>query len=150
MAGEIRLWQRAEITLDGETHVLGSLRSPQTITATNTELINKTVNVGTAAVKVWELADMPASSTADVGATFFWIENVGPTNFVWVQVTASQADGDDFMVFKLDVDEKIVFMNGGAQKDPVLDALAGTADYIEEIWALADTAAIDLKVVVAG
>jgi hypothetical protein len=148
MTGEVRLWQRAEVTLDGTTHVMGSLRSPTALNATNTEIINKTVNVGLSAVKVWDIADLPASSAA----TFIWVENEAAAggNFVWVQITVSQADGDDFLVYKLSPGQRLVFMNGIAQKNGTIDALDGAADAIEEIWALADTGAIDLKVVVVG
>jgi hypothetical protein len=154
MAGEVRLWQRAEVTIDGVTHTMGSLRSPTVLDATNNEIIDKTMRITTSAVQVWDIDDMNTSSAA----TLIWLENEHATNTVSVEFTIDVADSDgiDYLIVTIPAGGRIVLQDGTGQAagtsgiPAAANTLANAAAEIEEIWAIASGANTDLKVVVVG
>jgi hypothetical protein len=150
MALSVKLWQRFEVSVNGVVHSGGSLTSANTITTGADEIIDKTIAVptGLIAIQIWALSDL---KTSGIDADFIWIENEDATNFVWIQITVDAGGTDGYLTFRLNAGDRLVFPDGSAQLIGMgIDQLDGTADQIEEIWALANTSAVKVRVVTAG
>lgn len=146
--GTIQVYQYATINIDDRPIQIGSLSVARSVSIADDEVTDQTFKIAASGVvKVWDSAENEAMGDFD----FLWMES---DRDVWVQFTTSAGSSDVYHIKELKgsgtanvMGPALVLGSDDSQlQDGTIDLLDGTADTIDEIWILNQSASYVARV----